>query len=106
MPKYLIVASYTAAGAAGVLKEGGTGRVDAVKSAVGALGGAVESFYFAFGDGDAYVVVDVPDATDAAAMALTVGASGGAATKTICLLTPAQVDEAAKKSTSYRAPGA
>lgn len=106
MPKYLIVASYTAEGAAGLLQEGGSGRVEAVKSAVAGLGGSVESFYFAFGDGDAYVTADVPDATDAAALALTVGASGRASTKTICLLTAAQVDEAVKKTPSYRAPGA
>ena len=105
MPKYMVVASYSPEGAAGVLQEGGSGRVAAVTSAVEGLGGTVESFYFGFGDGDAYVTVDVPDATDAAAMALTVGASGRAATKTICLLTPAQVDEAARKSPSYRAPG-
>jgi len=106
MPKYLIIASYTPEGAAGVLREGGSGRVGAVTSAVEGLGGSVESFYFAFGDADAYVIADVPDATDAAALALTVGASGGASTKTVCLLTPAQVDEAAKKSPGYRAPGA
>jgi uncharacterized protein with GYD domain len=106
MPKYLIIASYTAEGAAGLLKEGGSGRVDAVKSAIASLGGSVESFYFGFGDGDAYVTADVPDATDAAALALTVGASGRASTKTICLLTAAQVDEAVKKTPGYRAPGA
>jgi uncharacterized protein with GYD domain len=105
MPKYLIIANYTAEGAAGVLREGGSGRVAAVTSAVEGLGGSVESFYFGFGDGDAYVIVDVPSATDAAALALNVGASGGAGTKTVCLLTPAEVDEAAKKTANYRAPG-
>ena len=106
MPKYLIVASYTAEGAAGLLQEGGSGRVAAVTSAVESLGGSVESFNFAFGDGDAYVIASVPDPTDAAALALAVGASGRASTKTICLLTPAQVDEAVKKTPGYRAPGA
>ena len=106
MPKYLIVASYTAEGAAGLLQEGGSGRVTAVTTAVESLGGSIESFNFAFGDGDAYVVVEVPDATDAAALALAVGASGRASTRTISLLTPAQVDAAVKKSPGYRAPGA
>lgn len=105
MPKYLIVASYTAEGAAGVLKEGGSGRVAAVTAAVEGLGGSVESFYFAFGDGDAYVTVDVPDATDAVALNLAVGASGRASTRTVCLLTAEQVDAAVKKTAGYRAPG-
>jgi len=105
MPKYLTIASYTAEGAAGLIKEGGSGRVAAVTAAVAALGGTVEGFYFGFGDGDAYVISDVPDATDAAALALAVGASGRAGTKTISLLTPEQVDEAVKKTPTYRAPG-
>jgi uncharacterized protein with GYD domain len=105
MAKYLIIASYTAEGAAGLLQEGGSGRVDAVTQMVASMGGTVESFYFGFGDGDAYVTADVPDATDAAAIALAVGSSGRASTKTICLLTPAQVDAAVKKAPGYRAPG-
>jgi len=105
MPKYLIIASYTAEGAAGLLQEGGSGRVEAVTSTVASMGGSIESFYFGFGDGDAYVIADVPDATDAAAIALAVGASGRASTKTVCLLTPAEVDEAVKKAPGYRAPG-
>jgi uncharacterized protein with GYD domain len=106
MPKYLIIASYTAEGAAGLLQEGGSGRVDAVTSMVKNMGGSIDSFNFGFGDGDAYVIADVPDASDAAAIALAVGASGRASTRTISLLTPAQVDEAVKKAPGYRAPGA
>jgi uncharacterized protein with GYD domain len=37
------------------------------------LGGSLESFHFAFGDVDAYVVVDLPDDEAAAAAAFTVG---------------------------------
>ncbi len=69
------------------------------------LGGELESFYFAFGDHDSYVVVDLPDNEAAAAIAMTVNAAGGAAVKTAVLLTPEQVDEAAKRSVEYRPPG-
>jgi hypothetical protein len=41
----------------------------------------------------------------AAAVALTVGAAGGATVRTTVLLTPEQVDEAAKRSVDYTPPG-
>jgi len=58
-----------------------------------------------FGDHDAYVIAELPDNEAAAAVALTVNASGGATTKTIVLLTPEEVDAAAQRSVAYRAPG-
>jgi uncharacterized protein with GYD domain len=105
MPKYLIEASYTPQGVEGVRSKGGTSRRDAVADAVRGLGGKLESFYFGFGDHDAYVVADLPDNEAAAAIALSVNAAGGASAKTIVLLTPEQVDEAAKRSVDYRPPG-
>ena len=105
MPKYLIQASYTPQGVEGVRSKGGSSRRDAVAETVSSLGGQVESFHFGFGDDDAYVVVDLPDIEAAAALALTVNAAGGATVKTIALLTPEQVDEAANRSVDYRPPG-
>jgi uncharacterized protein with GYD domain len=105
MAKYLVEASYTREGVAGVQAKGGSSRRDAVAEMVANLGGQLESFYFGFGDRDAYVVVDLPDIEAAAAVALAVNASGGATTRTIVLLTPEQVDEAAKRSVDYRPPG-
>ena len=69
-------------------------------------GGRLDTFYFAFGDRDAYVVLDLPDNESAAAIALAVNAAGGATAKTTVLLTPDEVDAAAKRSVDYRAPGA
>lgn len=106
MPKFLIEASYTLDGAKGVQSAGGTGRRDAVAKVAESVGGSLESFHFAFGDSDAYVIVDLPDNESAAAVALTVNASGGATTKTVVLLTPDEVDAAAKRSVDYRPPGA
>jgi len=105
MPKYLIEASYTREGVEGVRSAGGSSRRDAVKDAVSSLGGELESFYFAFGDHDAHVIVDLPDNRAAAAVALTVNAAGGAVAHTTVLLTPEEVDEAAQRSVDYRAPG-
>jgi uncharacterized protein with GYD domain len=61
--------------------------------------------YFAFGGIDAYVIADLPDNVAAAALALAVNQAGGASTNTVVLMTPAEVDEAAKKSIAYRPPG-
>jgi hypothetical protein len=61
---------------------------------------------FALGDSDVYVVVDLPDAVAATAVALAVNASGAVAVKTVVLLTPEEVDAAAQRSVDYRPPGA
>jgi uncharacterized protein with GYD domain len=106
MPKYLIQASYTNAGVQGIQSAGGSSRPEAVAAALESVGGSMESFYFSFGDADAYVIADMPDNVSAAAVALTVNASGGAVAKTTVLLTPEEVDAAAQKSVGYRAPGA
>jgi uncharacterized protein with GYD domain len=90
----------------GVAKEGGSGRVAGVDQLIQGLGGKVESFYFAFGTSDAYVIVDLPDNASAAAVAAVVGSSGAlSSSETVVLLTPSEVDEAMKKAVSYRAPG-
>jgi uncharacterized protein with GYD domain len=106
MPKFLITASYTLDGVKGLQSAGGSSRREAVAQVAESLGGQLEDFYFAFGDHDAYVIVDLPDNESAAAVALTVNAAGGANTKTVVLLTPEEVDAAAKRSVDYRPPGA
>lgn len=106
MAKYLIKASYAAKGARGLLKDGGSARRAAVQQATSAIGGRVESFYFAFGEDDAYVTVDVPDTVSAVALSLAVNASGAVRIRTVPLITVEEVDAAAHKSVSYRAPGA
>lgn len=105
MGKYMFIANYTSEGAAGVLKEGGSVRREAIEALAKAAGGSVESFYLGFGSDDAFVTVELPDDETAAAIALTVSASGAVAVRTVVLLTPEQVDRAAKQSIEYRPPG-
>jgi uncharacterized protein with GYD domain len=105
MPKYLFEVSYTREGVAGIVKEGGTTRREAVSQTVAGLGGQLESFYFAFGDRDVFVTADLPDHEAATAVAMAGNASGGLVVKTTVLLTPEQVDEAAHRSVEFRAPG-
>lgn len=104
MPKYLVEAKYTAEGAKGLEREGGTARRDAVTKLVESLGGNLETWYYAFGDADIYAIADLPDNSAAAALALAVNQSGGATTKTIVLITSDEMDKAAKKAVSYRPP--
>jgi uncharacterized protein with GYD domain len=105
MPRYLFAASYTLDGVRGVQSAGGTARRDAVAKTAESVGGKLESFDFAFGDRDAYVIAEAPDNTAAAAIALTVNGSGGATVQTTVLLTPEEVDEAAQRSVAYQPPG-
>jgi uncharacterized protein with GYD domain len=105
MAKYLIAASYTAEGAKGLLKESGTKRRQAAEQAIKSAGGTMEGFYFAFGDNDAYVIVDAPDHASIAAASVSINASGAVRSKTVVLLTPEEIDQAIKKTVTYRAPG-
>ena len=60
--------------------------------------------YFAFGDADVYVIMDIPDNVTATRAALTVGASGAVTVKTVVLLTAEEVDQATHQSVSFNPP--
>ena len=106
MPKFMIKASYNTDGAKGLIKEGGSARRAVVQKLVESLGGKVEAFYFAYGEADAYIITDMPDAATGIAISLTVNASGAVRLSTIPLITPEELDAASKKTVNYRAPGA
>jgi uncharacterized protein with GYD domain len=104
MPKYLVEASYRTDGIAGLISEGGSARVAATKELVEELGGTLESFYFAFGDTDAFIVVDLPDHSTMAAVQLAANASGTITSRTVVLLTPQEIDEAAGRNVPFHPP--
>ena len=105
MPRYLIVAKYTAEGVQGLMSKGGTARRDSVTAMVEKLGGKVETFDFAFGEDDVFVVCEVPDNVTAAAFGMAVGASGLTTVRTVVLLTPEEIDAAAQMHPDYQGPG-
>jgi uncharacterized protein with GYD domain len=76
-----------------------------VENLVRGMGGTLEAVYFAFGDDDVYLIVDVPDNVTSTAFSLVVNASGAVNVKTTVLLTPEEIDEAAKLTVDYRPPG-
>jgi uncharacterized protein with GYD domain len=105
MPRYLIVANYTAAGDQGLVKVGGTARRTSVTEMVEKLGGKIETFDYAFGEDDVFVVAELPDNVTAAAISLAIGATGLVTTRIIVLLTPEEIDAAIAKHPDYHGPG-
>jgi uncharacterized protein with GYD domain len=105
MAKYLFEVSYTAEGAKGLLKEGGSQRRVAVEKMLGALGVKIEAFYYALGAYDAYLIVEAPDNVTVAGISIAVSAAGGATIKTTALMTTLEIDAACKQTFDYRSPG-
>ena len=105
MAKYLVAGSYTPDGIPGLMQDGGTGRVAKVTRMIEGLGGTVEAFYYGFGDHDVYLILDLPDNETAAAVSMAVNASGAVVVSTTVLVTPEQLDAAARKAVGYQAPG-
>jgi uncharacterized protein with GYD domain len=105
MARYLIQVDYTPEGMKGVLAQGGTARRDVVEKMLAEVGGTVETFDFAFGSHDVFLIVDAPDAATVAGITMRVGAAGAASCTTTVLLTPEEIDRAAEVKVTYRPPG-
>lgn len=106
MPKYLFKGSYSREGIAGVMKEGGSARLEATKRLAESAGGTLESFHFAFGSADFYAVADLPDHTAALTIAATVGAAGSLShLETIVLVSAEEADAISQRTANYRPPG-
>lgn len=106
MPKYLCQGSYTNEGLKGLLKDGGSKRVAMVQQLCKEMGGKLEAYYFAFGGNDFYIILDLPNNVDMAAVAMVANASGTVKSDITVLLTPDEVDQAAKKKVNFRPAGA
>ena len=107
MPIIMTHATYSQAGVKGLMQDGGSKRKAAVKQMVEAAGGKLHAFYFAYGDADVVVIADYPDNATASAAAMSIGASGVlSSSRSMVLVTPEEVDAAAKKSVAYQPPGA
>jgi len=105
MSKYLFYGSYTPEGLKGLMSEGRSSRIEAAKQALKSAGGSLEAFYFAFGENDFYIIVDLPDNVSKTAISFAGNVSGTFSIKTVVLLTAEEVDEAVKKSIDFRPPG-
>ena len=85
-----------------------TNRFDVVRGAVEKLGGSIEGAWFAFGEYDFVVVLDMPDNVSAAALSLAFAAGGALKSgKTTPLLSQQEGVAAMKRAgnTGYKPPG-
>jgi uncharacterized protein with GYD domain len=105
MPKYLAKAKFTKEGLEGLRKGGAAGRLEAGRIGAASVGGTMECYYFAFGEHDAYTILDLPDDEAATALSLAANSAGLAAISVTKLLTAEQVDEAFRRTVDYRPPG-
>ena len=105
VPKYLVRANYVGDGIKGLMAEGGTKRREAVRASLESVGGTLECLYYAIGETDVFGVCDFPDEASATAWSLMVNSSGAVSLHLVKLMTPEDLDAAATKTPSYRAPG-
>ena len=90
MAKFLVKAAYTAEGVARRDQGRRVGpRRPRSPSSSRSSGGKVEAFYFAYGECDAYLIVDVADEATALALSLAVNASGAVTLELVPLITAA-----------------
>jgi uncharacterized protein with GYD domain len=74
-------------------------RRHAAEAALATVGARLRDYFFAFGDADAIITYEAPDAASAASLAMTLGASGATSSaETVVLLTMEEAMEAMKKS--------
>ena len=106
MSKFMLKASYNSDGVRGLIKEGGSKRRAVVQKMIEGMGGKLEAFYYAWGADDVFIIADLPDEKAGIALSLAVNASGAVRLTTIPLITPEEIDAAAKKTVKYKAPGA
>jgi uncharacterized protein with GYD domain len=106
MPHFLIEAAYKDTAAKAMIANP-QGRSDVIGKACQSLGGRLISLYFAFGDYDVIVIVELPDNQAAMALAMAVGASGALSKyRTTVLLSPDEAVGAMQKAkeVGYSAP--
>ena len=105
MAKYLYQGSYTDKGLKGLMKDGGSKRVEVTKKAIESLGWKMEAYYFALGGKDFFIILEAPDNIKAIAGSLIANASGTVKVNTTVLVSPEEVDQAVKQTMDWTPPG-
>jgi len=105
MAKYLFQITYTEAGHHEIMSGGGTRWHEMVETAVRSLNGWLEAFYFSFGETDMFVIAELPENVSAASFSLIASSAGAAKIKTVVLISPADIDQATKKTVQFYSAG-
>jgi uncharacterized protein with GYD domain len=103
--KYLFYGSYSPEGYQGLMKEGGSVRIDVSKQALASVNGSLEAFYYSNGEQDFYIIVNLPDHIASTAVTLVGNASGSFRIRAVQLLTPDEMDQAVRQQVDFRPPG-
>lgn len=102
MPRYMLEVAYTPEAWATLVKQP-EDRVEAVRPAIRNLGGKIETAYFAFGEYDLVVIVNMPDNVSVAAFSIAASAGGSVkAIKTTPLMTIREGMQAMRKAKKSR----
>jgi uncharacterized protein with GYD domain len=104
MAKYLAKVSLNADGVRLLRKEKASGRRAAVTKFIEAAGGKVEAFYFAFGQDDVFLILELPENIVAAAVSLVNNSAGNVRATYTPLMTVEEMDRAVVRAASLPAP--
>jgi len=105
MAKYLFQVNYVGEGMQGLIKDGGIKRRAAVDTLFKSAGGSIDSFYYAFGETDLFIIGDFPNSAAAAAAVMTITSSKMVTVKTTVLILPEELDAAGQIKPIYTPPG-
>jgi uncharacterized protein with GYD domain len=107
MAHYMLQASFTSEAWAKLVNEP-QNREQAIRPVIEKLGGKLLGYWFAFGESDAVVIVQMPDNVSAAAASLAAAAGGSVkSVRTTPLMSVEEGMQAMRKAggAGYRAPG-
>lgn len=107
MARYMIQASYSPQGMSDLVNNP-QDRGANLRPVIERMGGKMESFDYTFGEFDVVVIVDMPDNTAVASVAMAVGASGAISSiKTTVLISMEEAMQAMRQASGvgYRPPG-
>ena len=105
MPIYLQQVAYSTEGWEALVGNP-QNRIEAVRPAIEKLGGKIQNAWFAFGDYDVVLIIEMPSNVDAGAIAMAFAAGGACkSVKTTPLMTAEESVQAMKKAANagYRA---
>ena len=102
MPKYLVEGRYTSDRLKGLAREGASRRRADIEKTIESAGGKLDAIYFAFGDADFYIIMDVPDHVSAAALSVVANGSGFVTSKIIVLISTDDMDQAIRKTATIQ----
>ena len=105
MSNYLFQATYTQKGIEGTRKDGAASRIPQWVKLFESLGGKFETAYWTLGETDIIIIGELPDAVAAVASSTLGRFAGTGKVTTTVLLTADEMDEAFRRTLTYRSPG-